>query len=41
MSTFLLQSLDASDGGLLVPDGIIHPVVNGLALTWFIKYIFV
>jgi hypothetical protein len=24
-------------GGIIVPDGIIRPVVRGLALTWFIN----
>ena len=28
-------------GGLLIPDGIIHPIVIASGLTWFIKYIFV
>jgi hypothetical protein len=28
------------DGGLLVPLGIIHPVVSASALTWFIRYIY-
>jgi hypothetical protein len=25
---------------LLVPEGIIHPVVSAKALTWFIRYIY-
>ena len=29
-----------SAGGLLVPDGIIRPVVSASALTWFIRYIY-
>jgi len=27
-------------GGLLVPEGIIHPVVSASARTWFIRYIY-
>ena len=30
--------VDTFAGGLLVPDGIIHPVVGVSALTWLIKY---
>jgi hypothetical protein len=26
-------------GGLLVPEGIIHPVVSVSVLTWFIRYL--
>ena len=32
--------VDTSAGGLLVPDGIILPVVSASALTWFIRYIY-
>jgi hypothetical protein len=28
-----------TSGGLLVPDGIIHPVVSVSVLTWFIRYL--
>ena len=31
--------VDTSAVGLLVPEGIIRPVVNASALTWFIRYI--
>ena len=33
--------VDTSGGGLLVSEGIIRPVVSVLALTWFIRYIFI
>jgi hypothetical protein len=38
---FLLLSLlvGTSAGGLLVPEGIIHPVVSVSGLTWFIRYL--
>jgi len=29
--------IDTSAGGLLVTEGIIRPVVNAAALTWFIR----
>jgi hypothetical protein len=32
--------VDTSAGGPLVPEGIIHPVVSALALTWCIIHIF-
>jgi len=32
--------VDTSDGGLLVPEEIIHPVVSVSVLTWFIRYIY-
>jgi len=32
--------VDSSAGGLLVPDGIIRPVVSASALTLFTRYIF-
>jgi hypothetical protein len=32
---------DTSDGGLLVPKGIIRTEVNDSAQTWFIRYLFV
>jgi hypothetical protein len=32
--------VDTSADGLLVPEGIIHPVVSASALTWFIRYIY-
>jgi hypothetical protein len=35
-----LSFLNNSAGGLLVPDGIIHPVVSVSALTLFIRYIY-
>jgi len=31
--------VDTSAGGLLVPEGIIRPVVSAATLTWFIRYI--
>ena len=31
--------VDTSAGGLLVPEGIIHPVVTVSVLTWFIRYL--
>ena len=31
--------VDTSAGGLLVPEGIINPVVNVSVLTWFIIYL--
>ena len=31
--------VDSSAAGLLVPEGVIRPVVSASALTWFIKYI--
>jgi hypothetical protein len=30
--------VDTSAGGLLVPEGIIRPVVSASALSWFNKY---
>ena len=32
---------DISAGGLLIPQGIIRPLVSVSALTWFITYIFI
>ena len=32
--------IDTSAGELLVPEGIIHPVVSALVLKWFIRYIY-
>jgi hypothetical protein len=32
--------IDASTGGLLVPEGLIHPIVSASAMIWFIRYIF-
>jgi len=32
--------VDTSAGGLLVPEGIILPVVNISVLTWLIRYIY-
>jgi len=32
--------VDSSAGGLLVPEGIIRPVVSALVLTLFIRYIY-
>jgi hypothetical protein len=39
ISTFYYHHwVDASAGGLLIPEGIIRPVVSASALTWFIRY---
>ena len=38
--TFLTHLVDTSAAGLLVPEGIICPVVSTSALTWFISYTF-
>ena len=38
-SFYYYHWVDTSVGGLLVPEGIIHPVVSVLALTWFIRYL--
>jgi hypothetical protein len=32
--------VDTSAGELLVPDGIIHPVVSVAALAWFIRHMY-
>jgi hypothetical protein len=41
ISTFYCYHwVDTSPGGLLVPEGIIRPVVSVSALTWFIRYIY-
>ena len=32
--------IDTSAGGLLIPEGIIRPVVSASALAWFIGYIY-
>ena len=32
--------VDISTGGILVPEGIIRPVVSASELTWFIRYIY-
>ena len=40
ISTFLSLSLGTYDGGILVHEGIICPVVSALELTWFIRYTF-
>jgi hypothetical protein len=32
--------VDITAGVLLVPEGIIHPVITVSALTWFIRYIY-
>jgi hypothetical protein len=37
---FNYHCVDTSAGGILVPEGIIHPVVGVSALTWFIRYIY-
>lgn len=37
---YCYQWVDASNGGLLVPEGIIRPVVNAPTLTRIITYIF-
>ena len=31
--------VDTSGGGLLVPEGIVRPVVSVSVLTWFIRYL--
>jgi hypothetical protein len=41
ISTFSYLSVDASDGGLLIPGDIIRPVVGASAQTWFIRYIYI
>ena len=42
ISTFYYYHwVDTSAGGLLVPEGIIRPVVSASALTWFNRYTFV
>jgi hypothetical protein len=38
---FITITSDSSAGGLLVPDGIIPPVVSGSSLTRCIRYIYV
>ena len=35
-----MLELNASTGGLLVPEGIIRPVASDASLTWLIRYIF-
>jgi hypothetical protein len=41
ISTFYYYHwVDTSAGELLVPEGIIRPVVSASALTWFIRYIY-
>jgi hypothetical protein len=35
-----LSLVDITDGGRLVTEGIIHPVVNVSALTWFARYFY-
>jgi len=41
ISTFYYYHwVDTSAGGLLVPAGIICPVVSASSLTWFIRYIY-
>jgi len=32
--------VNTSSGGILVPEGIIRPVVSASVLTWFIRYIY-
>jgi hypothetical protein len=38
---YYYQWVDASAGGLLFPEGIIHPVVGASALPWFRRYILI
>jgi hypothetical protein len=40
ISFYYYHWVDTTAGGLLVPDGIIRPVVSASAQTWFIKYIY-
>jgi hypothetical protein len=35
-----ITGVDASAGGLLVPEGITRPVISVSARTWFIRYIY-
>jgi len=37
---YYYHCVDISACGLLVPKGIISPVVSASALTWFIRYIY-
>jgi hypothetical protein len=39
-SAYIYDWVNTSAGGVLIPEGIIRPVVNASALTWFIRYIY-
>jgi hypothetical protein len=39
-SSDIYDWVNTSAGGVLVPEGIIRPVVSASALTWFIRYIY-
>ena len=39
-STNMPHWVDTSAGRLLVPEGIILPVVSASVLTWFVRYIY-
>jgi hypothetical protein len=38
---YCINRITTSAGRLLVPEGIIHPVVSASALTWFIRYMYI
>jgi hypothetical protein len=40
ISSDIYDWVNTSAGGILVPEGIIRPVVSASALTWFIRYIY-
>ena len=40
ISSDIYDWVNTSAGGVLVPQGIIRPVVSASALTWFIRYIY-
>jgi len=40
ISSDIYDWVNTSAGGVLVPEGIIRPVVSASALTWFIRYIY-
>jgi hypothetical protein len=40
ISSDIYDWVNTSDGGVLVPESIIRPVVSASALTWFIRYIY-
>ena len=37
---YYYQWIDTCPGGLLIPKGLIRPVVRASALTWFSRYLF-
>ena len=39
-SSYIYDWVNTSAGGVLIPKGIIRPVVNASALTWFSRYIY-